>query len=215
MSALFRARRLSGKPLNNVPTLVDFVSEPKEWKITQSEINGVPRFQWTNSEYKAAPRFADAYALRQAFLDVKTVPDALEFLAASGPFRTDSLEVSWPMFQEWQVYFRKQRLESQGYGAPPEHSDFEVLDRIVHRPVLTAEILNGTLGAQVHLLAKCRSVVEAVAATIWLDKVLKVTVLACLHCGRPFTQNTKRNFYCDHECSQAAGDKRRKNPSKG
>lgn len=77
------------------------------------------RAKWLRENGCPEPAQLDAYALREAFDDVKAPLEALSFLANSGRFWPWEA-ILWSQFQEWQKFFRWLRMDHDKAIMEPE-----------------------------------------------------------------------------------------------
>jgi len=200
---LFNSKRERGRIIQNLRVVVDYRVLPGEIHVSRSVVKDAIKFQWLLGE-SADPKevpYVDPEALLEAFYAVNTPDMAETFLQASGPFRTDAIEVTWDHFQQWQSYFKTQRrlgAAGKGWGTPPEYKDPDLLDRIVRVPKL--EPLTSPQGHPV-LAARAFCTVECIAAILYLERWSNTVVLSCRQCGDPFVPKTKASVFCKHSCA--------------
>lgn len=204
MEKLFAPKRERGRVIQNLRVVVDYRVKPEGFHISRSEKGGVIVWQWWDETVDDSDTpYVDSEALRDAFFKVSSPDQAEAFLKASGPFRASegAIEVSWPNFQLWQAYFKKQmRLTSigKGWGAPPEVGDPEELDRVVRMPVFQP-----LKSEQPVLAATANSAVDCIAAANYLDRWAQAVVMSCRQCADPFKPSTKAAIFCGNPCARA------------
>jgi len=165
-------------------------------------------------------RRVDAYALREAFFNIKTIEEATDFLECCGPFRTDVHGTSMNYIAGWQDAFRGWWL--YGYGCFP-------LPPVIELGAIENERIGGMLSwhiatlsnsgeradAKVEAWIHCDSAVEAIAATIALDLITGSNFRGCQWCSQVF-EVIKENgrMFCSPACAHRAGQKRRRADAK-
>lgn len=199
---LFEGKRERGRIIQNLRVVVDYRVSPSEVHVSRSVVGDAIRFQWLDQSAgdKDVP-YVRSEEFLEAFFAAETPTMAEAFIRASGPFRTDAIEVTWEKFQQWKVYFKTQRrlgAAGGGWGAPPEYNDHNLLDRIVRMPKL--EPLKSPQGHPV-LAARAFCAVECIAAVLYLERWSNTVILSCRSCGDPFVPKTKASVFCKHSCA--------------
>ena len=190
---------------------VRYVSQPRDWSISVSADGET--FSWILQGRGAFSLIVlDPYKLRDAFYRLSSPKQAAQFLRQSGPFRENGGSVTWSMLKRWQEYFTQQQQMQKGFGPPPEYRTEEI-DRIIS-PSFRYFIreLDGT--PQLTNFVECQSVVEAIAAANFVDKLCAVTTVTCPWCQRPFVRKNKRSIYCSHKCAHSAATRERRQREK-
>ena len=202
-----------GKVVRNFPALqVRYVCAPEKISVSREGEGDAVVFHWEDhsmvsfgwddgSGVEPNVRFIDAFRLRRRFERVSDPDEALLFLRKSGPFKPQSSELKWAAFQGWQRYF----LDRQTRGSKatsPEALPSGVMTRVVNPVIQTFVDLDGKRASRAWI--HCESVVEAIGATIAIDRFKGARIRHCLFCQRTFEAKTKRKQYCDHDCADAA-----------
>jgi len=208
---LFRSTSGPKQILAAMPIEIIYRVAPEDWAVSvKSNSEEIPVFSWRKTGWGSSPELGQAITIRDAFDAVKSPSDALSFLSHSGPFRYVRGSVSWTVFQGWQAFFRNQRIKGVRSTQTPQWVDGDELDHIVGNPKIKIDI---TLKAKVPLAKvwiECASVVEVIAASIFVEQLKGVKIRICPWCQRLFEPQTKRGTYCGHACAHSAGQKRRR-----
>jgi hypothetical protein len=171
-------------------------------------------------EVQPGHRLADAYAIREAFLNIDSISDNISFLERCGPFRADIREIATGDLYDLRVYFRDWMIRGYNrfpFPPVPDLSNTEnnriggVLSWDIYPQIVSENPRRVSVQAWVY----CDSAVEAIAATIALDLIEGASFKSCLWCTRVF-EVTKDNGrqYCTMACAHRAGQKRRRAEAK-
>jgi hypothetical protein len=170
-------------------------------------------------EVQPGHRLADAYAIREAFLNIETSDD-ISFLERCGPFRADVLEIAWGDLHALRTHFRDWMI--RGYNRfpfPPvpglSNTENNRIGGVLSWDIYPQIVSENPRRVSVQAWVYCDSAVEAIAATIALDLIEGASFKSCLWCTRVF-EVTKDNGrqYCTMACAHRAGQKRRRAEAK-
>lgn len=175
-----------------------------------------------------------AYAIRDAFELVKSPVEAFEFLSATGVFcfkdeaegeRQQQETLTWKEFQHWQDFVRHVRTVTaklkSSFEDPWELVDVTTTNHVLfeydtHLNQMTIEPGRSSKPGQrlpLKAFLHTRTTLEALAATVFLDRLAGARYQACRlkDCPRLFeiTSRHKRE-YCDEDCAHKASVRRRR-----
>jgi hypothetical protein len=171
-------------------------------------------------EVQPGHRLGDAYAIREAFLNLNISRDAVSFLERCGPFRADVREIAWGHLVELQSHFRDWMI--RGYNRfpfPPvrgiSNTENNRIGGVLSWDIYPQIVSDNPRRVSVQAWVYCDSAVEAIAASIALDLIEGANFKSCLWCTRVF-EVTKDNGrqYCTMACAHRAGQKRRRAEAK-
>ncbi len=161
----------------------------------------------------AAPKvYGDVKKIREEFESVRSPEEALRFLKRAGPFRpSGSGRLSWPLFREWQRYLTNQRMKLSDFGDSPELFDDDgtlpddMVDLLIKgEPEISAKRLLTSKEVQLKSWIRCSSVLEAVAALNFVDRINGKQNRRCLECDKVFLPGSTRGYYCNRNCTDKA-----------
>jgi hypothetical protein len=216
-----RTRNISAMPL-----VVDYSDMPY-WRVNayeEGEKGGTFRQKARRNEgVEGGTRGSlsgeiDAFAVRDAFMQVKTPADFLRFLDEWGAFRETAGNYyhvvkcegyTWNEVLAWQRFITAAQL---GYTAEVElEDDYMTTEEFKFhnlRPRIVVDLPGsswpGVSQAELHIL--CHSSLEIILATLFIDRAMGMTYEACAwkDCNRLFEETSNHNRRC---CSQACANK--------
>lgn len=157
----------------------------------------------------------DPFRLRYAFQHVDSEKSMAEFLAVCGPFRDYTLpqNISSEEFRDWQVFVQK-LMSGHRVRNPPRwpNEEVESMDRIQDQPHL--EIKHALRSGGLYVEIFCRTALEIIGASIFLDRIGQVSFTKCALVECPGTVSTKRD-YCSDQCRAAAKKQRQRRRAEG
>lgn len=181
----------------------------------------VPRYRdmFEGMEVYGPPRNMNALSVRKAFEAIKDAEDARALFEIAGPFRAfrddrPYLDVPLSEVFEWQRYLDRIKLDisyGQIHGTPGPRDAFK--DYGFLRGWIDWQIIeyHSQFPDRVIGMIGCRSILEAIVATIRLDHVQRVRYRACQNCNRVFKVGKRpAQRFCNEECGHAAGERRRR-----
>ena len=148
----------------------------------------------------------DPFRLRKAFELVDTPRSALEFLEVCGPFRDYAVPqvIPYEEFKAWQAYMtsrlqRRFNAELPRYPVPPESATY-----LLEQPFLELKHAQVSQGAVPNLSITCRTALEMIFASIFLDLFRGSDFVPCKLHGCPGTVERGIREYCNDTCKNTA-----------
>jgi hypothetical protein len=188
--------------------------------VKQTFPHGISRAFDGVIEVQPGHRLADAYAIREAFLNIETSEDEISFFERCGPFRADVREIAFGDLYALRLHFRDWMI--RGYNRFPflpvpglSNTENNRIGGVLSWDIYPKIVNDNPRRVSVQAWVYCDSAVEAIAATIALDLIEGANFKSCLWCTRVF-EVTKDNGrqYCTMACAHRAGQKRRRAEAK-